>query len=181
MTQNVFENLIANYPLLDRLTPMNFDGFDHLNINVSNLQILYIRAIYDEVMFENTIKLTLVCIGVCVNVKNNRNLVGGSNKLLRFIESLPHIRRLPSGNDGLTLVSYCYMCLRSRFNYELLFATVFVYWLYTIAKTMFGSKLTFYTHNFNDYDESLATLCLLRSSPCVQELEIFISFFSILL
>lgn len=74
---------------------MNFDGFTHLNINATNLQFFDIGGVYDEVSFENTFQLTLISIGLYVNVKNDRNAVhGNSSKLLRFFANLPHIRRL---------------------------------------------------------------------------------------
>lgn len=95
LTQHVFENLILSCPLLERLTLMNFDGFTHLNINATNLQFFDIGGVYDEVSFENTFQLTLISIGLYVNVKNDRNAVhGNSSKLLRFFANLPHIRRL---------------------------------------------------------------------------------------
>ncbi|CAN0872807.1 F-box/FBD/LRR-repeat protein At1g13570 [Linum grandiflorum] len=74
---------------------MNFDGFTHLKINAPNLQFFDIGGIFDDVSFKNTCQLTLVSIGLYVNLKNDRNLAtGSSSKLLSFFANLPHIRRL---------------------------------------------------------------------------------------
>lgn len=95
LAQDVFESLISSCPLLERLTLMNFDGFANLNINAPNLQFFDIGGVFDDVSFLNTFQLTLVSIGLYVNVKNDRNVsYGSSSKLLRFFANLPHIRRL---------------------------------------------------------------------------------------
>ncbi|CAN0872817.1 F-box/FBD/LRR-repeat protein At1g13570, partial [Linum grandiflorum] len=95
LAQDAFENLITSCPLLERLTLMNFDGFTHLKINAPNLQFFDIGGIFDDVSFKNTCQLTLVSIGLYVNLKNDRNLAtGSSSKLLSFFANLPHIRRL---------------------------------------------------------------------------------------
>ncbi|EEF52517.1 F-box/FBD/LRR-repeat protein At1g13570 [Ricinus communis] len=153
LTQNVFENLIFSCPLLERLTLMNFDGFTHLNINAPNLQFFDIGGVYDDVTFENTFQLTLVSIGLYVNVQNDRNVGhGSSSKLLRFFANLPHIRRLEVQSYFLKYLSIGNVPSR-------------------LPKPCFDLNYLSIRINFNDLEENSAALCLLRSSPNVQELE----------
>ncbi|WCJ35310.1 F-box/RNI-like superfamily protein [Euphorbia peplus] len=151
ITQQVFENLIISCPLLERLTLMNFDGFTHLNINAPNLQFFDIGGIYDDVNFENTFHLTLVSIGLYKNVTNLAHV--SSSKLLRFFANLPHIRRLEIQSYFLK-----YLCLGNTPN--------------RLPKPCNDLNYLSIRINFNDMDENSAALCLLRSTPNVQELEI---------
>ncbi|CAN1126796.1 F-box/FBD/LRR-repeat protein At1g13570 [Linum perenne] len=153
LSQDAFENLITSCPLLERLTLMNFDGFTHLKINAPNLQFFDIGSTFTDVSFENTFKLTLVSIGLYVNLKNDDKLaLGSSSKLLSFFASLPHIRRLE---------------IQSYF---------LKYLALGIVPTRLPQPCVDLTYlsiriNFNDVDESAAALCVLRSSPKLQELE----------
>lgn len=154
ITQQVFENLIISCPLLERLTLMNFDGFSNLNINAPNLQFFDIGGVYDEVNFENTYQLSLISIGLYVNVKNNRNLAyGSSSKLLRFFTNLPHIRRLEIQSYFLK-----YLCIGNIPT--------------RLPNPCLDLNYLSIRINFKDMDENSATLCLLKSSPNLQELEI---------
>ncbi|KDP38453.1 hypothetical protein JCGZ_04378 [Jatropha curcas] len=153
LTQHVFENLILSCPLLERLTLMNFDGFTHLNINAPNLQFFDVGGVYDDVSFENTSHLTLVSIGLYVNVKNDRNVVhGNSSKLLRFFANLPHIQRLEVQSYFLKYLSIGNVPGR-------------------LPKPCIDLNYLSIRINFNDIEENSAALCLLRSSPNLQELE----------
>ncbi|KAL5780405.1 hypothetical protein ACOSQ2_011142 [Xanthoceras sorbifolium] len=153
LNQYVFENLILSCPMLERLTLMNFDGFSHLNIDAPNLQFFDIGGFFDDVSFENTLHLALVSIGLYVNVKKEQTLApGSSSKLLRFFVHLPHIRRLEIQSYFLKYLAIGNIPNRlPRACADLNYLSVRI--------------------NFNDLKESLAALCLLRSCPNLQELE----------
>ncbi|KAJ4701867.1 F-box/FBD/LRR-repeat protein [Melia azedarach] len=152
LAQDVFENLISSCPMLERLTLMNFDGFTHLNIDAPNLQFFDIGGVFDDVNFENTFHLALVSIGLYVNVKTDQTAPGNSCKLLRFFVHLPHIRRLEIQSYFLKYLAVGNVPSRlPRPCADLNYLSVRI--------------------NFNELEENLAALCLLRSSPNLQELE----------
>ncbi|KAJ0025040.1 hypothetical protein Pint_08898 [Pistacia integerrima] len=153
LSQDVFENLISSCPLLERLTLMNFDGFTHLKIDAPNLQFFDIGGVFDDVIFENTFHLALVSIGLYVNVKTELPMApGNSGKLLRFFVHLPHIRRLEVQSYFLKYLAIGNVPSRlPRPCADLNYLSIRI--------------------NFNDLEECLAALCLLRSSPNLQELE----------
>ncbi|CAN0872813.1 F-box/FBD/LRR-repeat protein At1g13570, partial [Linum grandiflorum] len=153
LAQDAFENLITSCPLLERLTLMNFDGFTHLKINAPNLQFFDIGGIFDDVSFKNTCQLTLVSIGLYVNLKNDRNLAtGSSSKLLSFFANLPHIRRLEVQSYFLKYLAMGNVPAR-------------------LPNPCVDLNYLSIRINFNDMDESAAALCLLKSSPNLQEVE----------
>lgn len=95
LAQDVFGSLIPSCPLLERLTLMNFEGFTHLNIDAPNLQFFDIGGAFEDISFENTFCLTVISIGLYVNVGNDkRRAYANSSNLLNFFVHLPHIRRL---------------------------------------------------------------------------------------
>uniref|UniRef100_A0A2P2ILD8 Ubiquitin-protein ligase n=1 Tax=Rhizophora mucronata TaxID=61149 RepID=A0A2P2ILD8_RHIMU len=153
LTQDAFENLISSCPLLERLTLMNFDGFSHLKINAPNLQFFDVGGVFDDLIFENTFRLTLVSIGLYVNAKNDRRVAqGSSSKLLSFFVNLPHIRRLEIQSYFLQYLAMGNMPSR-------------------LAKPCIDLNYISLRINFNDTEENSAALCLLRSAPNLQELE----------
>lgn len=153
LAQDVFENLIFSSPMLERLTLMNFDGFSRLNIDAPNLQFFDIGGIFEDVRFENTFHLSLVSIGLYVNVKKEQICgPGSSSKLLKFFVHLPHVRRLE---------------IQSYFLKYLAIGNVPSKLPRPCADLSYLSVRI----NFNDLKESSAALCLLRSCPNIDELE----------
>ncbi|CAI0465506.1 unnamed protein product [Linum tenue] len=149
LAQDAFENLITNCPLLERLTLMNFDGFSHLKISAPNLQFFDIGGAFDDVSFEHTFQLTLVSIGL---YDRNVALSGSSSKLLSFFANLPHIRRLEVQSYFLKYLAMGNVPTR-------------------LPKPCIDLNYLSIRVNFNDMDESAAALCLLKSSPNLQEVE----------
>ncbi|TKY57754.1 F-box/FBD/LRR-repeat protein [Spatholobus suberectus] len=154
LAQDVFENLISSCPLLERLTLMNFDGFTHLNIDAPNLLFFDIGGKFEDISFENTFQLAVVSIGLYLNFEINQSrLHGGSSNLLKFFVHLPHVQRLEVQSYFLKYLAVGVVPIKlPRPCIDLSYLSIRI--------------------NFNDLKEISAALCLLRSSPNLQELEI---------
>ncbi|XP_071702141.1 F-box/FBD/LRR-repeat protein At1g13570-like [Rutidosis leptorrhynchoides] len=153
MDQYEFEELIYKCSLLERLTLMNFDGVAHLKIHAPKLTFFDIGGVFEDVNFENTFHLSTVSIGLYVNIGNDHELsLGTTCKLIKFFTSLPRIQRLE---------------VQSFF---LKFLTVGIVPRRLPTPCMELNYLSLRI-NFNDEEESLAALCILRSSPNLLELE----------
>ncbi|XVE94776.1 hypothetical protein REPUB_Repub02eG0038300 [Reevesia pubescens] len=132
---------------------MNFTGVTHLNIDAPNLQFFDIGGIFYDVSFQNTLHLALVSIGLYVNIDNDENDArDSSSKLLRFFPNLPHIRRLE---------------VQSYFLKYLAIGNVPSRLPNPCVDLNYLSILI----DFDDLEENTAALCLLRSCPNLQELE----------
>lgn len=153
ITQDVFEKLISSCPSLERLTLMNFTGVTHLIIDAPNLQFFDIGGIFEDVSFLNTVHLSLVSIGLYVNIDNEENDArDNSSKLLRFFVNLPHIRRLEIQSYFLKYLAMGYVPSR----------------LPNLCVDLNHLSIRI---DFDDLEENTAALCLLRSCPNLQELE----------
>lgn len=154
MDQLAFEQMISSCPSLERLTLMNFDGFTLLNIHAPNLLFFDVGGVFEDVSFQDTFHLAVVSIGLYVNSGVERNLAfGSSGNLIKFFACLPHIQRLEVQSFFLKYLAAGSIpgklptaCL------DLSFLSIRI--------------------NFNDIEENRAALCLLRSSPNLQELEL---------
>ncbi|KAK2398453.1 F-box/FBD/LRR-repeat protein [Trifolium repens] len=154
LAQDAFENLISSCPMLERLTLMNFDGFNHLNICAPNLQFFDIGGKFDDISFENTSQLAVVSIGLYVNFECNQSrLHGRSSNLVEFLNHLPRIQRLE---------------IQSYFLKYLAMGVVPV----KLPTPCIDLSYLSIRINFNDSKEISAALCLLRNSPNLRELEI---------
>lgn len=153
MDQCAFENLILSCPLLERLTLMNFDGFSNLKIHAPNLLFFDVGGVFENVDFQDTFQLAIVSIGLYTNAGCDHHLTFGSpGNLIKFFIHLPRIQRLEVQSYFLKyLAAGKIPCRLPTPCMELSFLSLRI--------------------NFNDIEESLAALCLLRSSPNLQELE----------
>ncbi|XP_071694122.1 F-box/FBD/LRR-repeat protein At1g13570-like isoform X2 [Rutidosis leptorrhynchoides] len=153
MDQDVFDELIYKCPLLERLTLMNFEGFAHLKIHAPKLTFFDIGGVFEDVNFEKTLHLSTVSIGLYVNIGNDYELsLGTTSKLIKFFASLPSIQRLEIQSFFLKFLAVDMVPRRlSTPCMELNYLSLRI--------------------NFNDFEESLAALCILRSSPNLLELE----------
>ncbi|GER37611.1 F-box/FBD/LRR-repeat protein [Striga asiatica] len=154
MDQLAFEHMIVACPLLERLILMNCDGFTLLNIRAPNLLFFDVEGYFEEVSFRDTFHLAVVSICLYVENGTERKLgFSSTGNLIKFFACLPHIQRL--------VVKYFFL-------------------KYLAAGAIPGKlpkpcvDLSFLSiHiNLNDLGENLAALCLLRSSPNLQELEV---------
>ncbi|KAL3505248.1 hypothetical protein ACH5RR_035089 [Cinchona calisaya] len=153
MDQDAFEYMISSCPLLERLTLMNFDGFTNLNIHAPKLLFFDMGGVFESVNFQDTFQLAVVSIGLYTNTGFECNLTFGSaGNLIEFFAHLPRIQRLEVQSYFLKYLTTGKVPGRLPTPcMELSFLSLRI--------------------NFNDIEESLAALCLLRSSPNLQELE----------
>ncbi|KAL2504140.1 F-box/fbd/LRR-repeat protein [Abeliophyllum distichum] len=154
MDQDAFEDMVSNCPLLERLTLMNFDGFTRLKIHAPNLLFFDVGGVFEEVGFQDTINLAIVSIGLYANPGSDWNLAFGSTgNLINLFANLPRIQRLEVQNFFLKYLAAGGVPVKLPTPcIDLTFLSIRV--------------------NFNDLEENLAALCLLRSSPNLQELEL---------
>ncbi|CAA2953082.1 F-box FBD LRR-repeat At1g13570-like isoform X1 [Olea europaea subsp. europaea] len=155
MDQGAFEDMVSNCPLLERLTLMNFDGFTHLKIHAPNLVFFDVGGVFEEVDFHDTINLAIVSIGLYSNTGSDRNMAFGcTGNLIKFFANLPRIQRLEVQNFFLKYLAAGGVPVKLPTP--------------CIVLTFLSIRV-----NFNDMEEDLAALCLLRSCPNLQELELF--------
>ncbi|EYU45097.1 hypothetical protein ABFS83_03G059900 [Erythranthe nasuta] len=153
MDQSEFEKIIASCPLLERLTLMNFEGFGLLNIRAPSLLFFDVGGVFEDVSFVGTFNLAVVSIGLYVNNGIERNLGFGTGNLIKFFACLPHIQRLEV----------------QSFFLKYLACGIIPGKLPTPCLDLSYLSIRI---NFNDMEENMAALCLLRSSPNLQELEL---------
>ncbi|CAB4321047.1 unnamed protein product [Prunus armeniaca] len=149
LDQDVFQNLIACCPLLEKLT-LSIPTFTHLKIDAPNLQFLDVEGDFEDVTFENT--LNLADVRVCI-YPHGRTWVWDNSNLVKFLVQLPLVQRLNIGRYFLQILVVGSLSPK-------------------LPKPCLYLKFLSIMVNFNDPAEVLTVLCLLRSSPAVQELEI---------
>ncbi|KAK4481476.1 hypothetical protein RD792_012376 [Penstemon davidsonii] len=153
MDQGDFEDMISSCPLLERLTLMNFEGFNRLNIRAQNLLFFDVGGAFEDVSFQDTFHLAVVSVGLYENPGGDQNLAFGSTcNLIKFFACLPRVQRLEVQNFFLKHLSAGVIPMK------------------LLAPCVDLSFLSIRI-NFNNKEENLATLCLLRSSPNLKELE----------
>ncbi|CAL5206265.1 unnamed protein product [Lathyrus oleraceus] len=156
ISQHDFENLISGCNLLESLVLGNLDGVTQINIHAPNLKHLDIFDTFEDITFHKTFQLTTVYVNLSsyLNSKSNQSrLHGGSSNLLKFFDHRPHIENLSVHNYFLKYLA----------------AGVVPVKLPTLCTDLDCLSICI---NFDDLKEISAALCLLRSSPNLQTLEI---------
>ncbi|XP_058724924.1 F-box/FBD/LRR-repeat protein At1g13570-like [Vicia villosa] len=157
MTQDAFENLISGCPVLEVLRLMSLHGFTQVNIHAPKLKFFHIFGEFEGISFENTFQLEKVIVDLSKDMNSESNqsrLQGFSNSLLNFFIHLPHLRSLMIG----------------RYFIKCLAAGVVPVKLPTPCINL--SYLNLHVR-FNNLMEISVLLCLLRSSPNLQKLELY--------
>ncbi|XP_062025214.1 F-box/FBD/LRR-repeat protein At1g13570-like isoform X1 [Rosa rugosa] len=154
LTQNVFEDVIVHCPMLEGLILKNCNGFTHLNIDAPTLKFLVIEGDFEDVNLRNTLNLEYVYIALEFNVKQKR-VVGSSSNLLKFVVHLCHIRCLE-----ITSYSLKYLAVGALPG--------------KLPEPLIYLKVLSMSVSFTDLEEITTALCLISSSPALQELEIFV-------
>lgn len=145
LAQDVFEKMIGCCPLLERLTLIDINGITHLKIDVPNLQFLEVQDTFEDVNVENTLNL----VDVSINFGEASNYC---SKLLKYFIQLPLIERL-------TIKGFFSECAIGASEEEL-------------PKPCRCLKFLSIDIRLNNSEETLAAICLLRSSPALQDLKI---------
>jgi len=133
---------------------INFNGFTVVDIYAPNLQFCDMGGVFDDVNFRNNFCLAIVSIAFFGNVGFDQNMtLGKTGNLIKFFSQLPAIQRLQIQSNFLKYLAVGKIpgklpvpCM------ELTYLSIRI--------------------NFNDLNENLAALCILRSSPNLHELEI---------
>ncbi|PRQ22599.1 putative FBD domain, leucine-rich repeat domain, L domain-containing protein [Rosa chinensis] len=160
MAQDAFENLIRCSPLLERLTLLSCDGVTGLRIDAPNLQYLEVLGEFDVVNLDSASSITEaeIWMGIGndpIGVPAGWIPACSSSNLLMIFDHLPHIRRLEIRRHFLDYLSLGALPEK-------------------LTKPCQHLKALSIDICFDDPDAIPTALCLLRSSPALQELEIFV-------
>ncbi|XP_024164569.1 F-box/FBD/LRR-repeat protein At1g13570-like [Rosa chinensis] len=144
MAQDVFEHLIVCSPLLERLTLRDCDGVSQLKIDAPNLQFLDVVGSFGDVSIVNM--LNVVDVSICFN---ESGIPCSSGSLIKFFDDLPRLQRL-------------------QINWHFLKYLAGDALLKKLPKPCLHLKFLC----FNDLEDISTALCLIRSSPALEKLEI---------
>jgi hypothetical protein len=195
LAQDVLENLIGGSPLLEMLGLRHCDGFTNLKIDAPNLRYIYIIGVFEDVNLENISDVAQVSLHLKVNIDQRRD-PGSSGNLLKFFYHQPHIQRLTINRNFLKVMDFPgrfinYLTIIDVAMGIFTILTEYAVFCFHSAALQYLSigalpeKLPKPCHylnflsvhmSFDVSDEILTVLCLLRSSPALQELEISVSF-----
>ncbi|XP_004292704.1 PREDICTED: F-box/FBD/LRR-repeat protein At1g13570-like [Fragaria vesca subsp. vesca] len=145
MAQDVFERLICA-PLLERLTLRYCDGFSQLKIDAPNLQFLDVGGSYEDVSIVNM--FNVADVSICFS---ERGTPSSSGSLIKFFDDLPRLQRL-------------------QINWN--------FFKYLLAGGALLDKLPnkpclhLKYLCLDDLEDISTALCLIRSSPALERLEI---------
>lgn len=145
MAQDVFERLICA-PLLERLTLRYCDGFSQLKIDAPNLQFLDVGGSYEDVSIVNM--FNVADVSICFS---ERGTPSSSGSLIKFFDDLPRLQRL-------------------QINWN--------FFKYLLAGGALLDKLPnkpclhLKYLCLDDLEDISTALCLTRSSPALERLEI---------
>ncbi|PRQ22289.1 putative F-box domain, FBD domain, leucine-rich repeat domain, L domain-containing protein [Rosa chinensis] len=155
MAQDVFENLIGCSPLLEILTLISCDGFTNLKIDAPKLRLIDIIGVFVEFEFVDSLNLVDASFDLQVVVDQRGNCSNSGNLLRFFDHQLPHIRRLTIKSNFLKYLSIGALPLK-------------------LPKPCQYLNFLSLDMNFDKLDEISTVLCLLGSSPTLQELQILV-------
>ncbi|WJX95178.1 hypothetical protein P8452_76524 [Trifolium repens] len=158
ITQVCLEKLISGCPLLESLMLIDIDNIIQLNIHAPNLKDCDILVEFEDINFDNTVKIVTVSIGLHLDsAEYQSRMQGCPSNLLKFFNHRPHIKSLAIQ------------------NYFLKYLAAGVLPVELPTPCICLGDLSFCI-NFNNLKEISTALCLLRSSPNLQKLEIFARF-----
>lgn len=151
LSQDVLESMISSSQL-ESLSLKNCNGFRHLKIDAPNLQSLLFFGVLEEIEILNTLNLVegYICLQDVIQSRGRRR----SSNVLKFFANMPHIQRLS---------------IRGDFTKYLATSSL----LEKLPKPCFHLQFLAISICFNDVEDILTTLCLLRSSPALEEVKIW--------
>ncbi|XP_004295166.1 PREDICTED: F-box/FBD/LRR-repeat protein At1g13570-like [Fragaria vesca subsp. vesca] len=153
--QDVFEHLIISCPLLESLTLIYCDSFSHLMIDAPNLKFLYVRGSFKDVLLVNTSNLVDVSIGLedFEFYVSQRQVSKSSSNLVKILSCLPQVQKLD------------FFCCSTMY---LAIGALPV----KLPRPCLYLNCLNITLCLSNLEESLTALCLFRSCPALQELEV---------
>ncbi|CAJ2675120.1 unnamed protein product [Trifolium pratense] len=156
VAQDAFEHLISSSPLLEKLILTDFHGFTQINIHAPNLKFIQITGKFEDISFDNTSQLATVYFDLKFYSENNQSrLHGCSSNLLKFLDHLPHIKRL-------LIITYFLKYLAA--------GDVPV----ELPRPCIDLRSLCLFINFNDLKQISVALCLLKSSPKLRKFGMFV-------
>ncbi|XP_004298520.1 PREDICTED: F-box/FBD/LRR-repeat protein At1g13570-like [Fragaria vesca subsp. vesca] len=148
VARDVLEEVISHCPQLEKISLCNLRGMENLKIDAPNVQFLELRDGFDDVVLENTLDL----VDVSINRKRGST---DSSTLLKFFLNLPSIERL-------TLEDSFLECANGSLPEKL-------------PDPILALKFLSISIRLNNLEDISTAMCLLRSSPALQELEISVN------
>ncbi|XP_052198433.1 putative F-box/LRR-repeat protein At3g58920 [Diospyros lotus] len=155
MDQHTFDRVICNSPLLQELKLLDFGGFSVAKIRAPNLRSATVRGNFHHIAFEQTFNLTSVSVCLHESTDQNPIVAGSTCNLIMFFADLPSLHTLELKGQ-------------SR---KYLAAGVIPKRLPTLCLSL---NYLFITIDFNNVLERRAVFCLLRSSPNLRHLVIWL-------
>jgi hypothetical protein len=159
LAQDVFENLIVCCPLLERLTLIQYTSFSHLKIDAPNLRFLDVSGSFQDVNLVNTPNLVDVSIGLVAFefLVSQRRGSGSCSNLVKILSCLPQVQRL-----GIYCCSLMYLVIGALPG--------------KLPKPCLYLNCLHITIHLTNLEETLTALCLFRSCPALQELQVHVEF-----
>ncbi|XP_050888639.1 F-box/FBD/LRR-repeat protein At1g13570 [Lathyrus oleraceus] len=158
--KDTFEILISGCPLLEDLTLTWFYGFPQVIIHAPNLKVFDITGgELESIIFENTFQLAKVTVDLNKFLyfeSNQSSSHGCSSNLLNFFSHLPHLQSLE--------IRCCFLKYLAAGVVPVKFPTSCINLNYL--------RLSI---RFKHLKEISAVLCLLRSSPNLRKIELYVS------
>ncbi|KAL6204774.1 hypothetical protein ACLB2K_022041 [Fragaria x ananassa] len=161
MGQDVFEILIRSSPLLEKLTLRHCEGVSNLKINAPNLKYMHVLGTFDVVNLESALNITEAEVYVSIHSESAYDRwvpdswkPSSSSNLLKIFDHLPRIRRLEIKWHFLKYLSLGALPEK-------------------LPKPCQYLKVLSMDLCFDDPDAIQTALCILISSPALQELEIY--------
>ncbi|KAK9277202.1 hypothetical protein L1049_006741 [Liquidambar formosana] len=150
----MFETIFSSSPLLERLKLVRCKGIEHLSIHAPHLKNYAVKNELKSICFKHTPNLTEVSI---ISYYLEENIQPGkASNLFKLLGALPRIEKLYLGEYFLKFLAAGSVPDRLPTNTNHL-------------------KILNICLGVNDVDEISCALCLIRSSPNLQELEISVS------
>lgn len=151
MDAETFGSLISSCPLLEQLTVSGYIPYDSLEISAPNLKSFSFTGDFGSICFKNTLLLAEVTVALC---RVNKNVKHQSSNLIKIGRSLPAVEKLYLEGYFLEFLALGNVPKRLPI-------------LFNNLKVLHLDEM-----DFSNLDEILCSLCLITSSPNLEELRV---------
>ncbi|KAH7659295.1 RNI-like protein [Dioscorea alata] len=163
ISDEYFESLISNCPLLRKLVFSDFYGCSHLKVNAPNLKELFVNGFFEDIDLENTPLLATLSVGLedgeeedHDNEEDFEDEFVQNGEYHNFKKSLSGVLKI----ERLELQTNMFEFLAKGSILE------------KLPTYNYLTKLYLSMVNFKDLRHNLMICCFFRSSPVLRELEI---------